>query len=267
MNLSKIKSLHVIIIGAVVAVIVGVGLFFVLIKPLKAKIKETEAKWKASAEIAAQEPAARRELDQALKEKAETEVKYSRYQASKMPDIDLSNRENALLQLWKEQCLVLGPLIEKWPRRTGVQLLTGVSVPAPPVNPNVLQTEPPTELQIGTLQVRGPFRKILDHLRSWNRFNRLVRIDMPTLVGPGPGMTSQYALTVIIFPRGVAGQQIALAGAAAGGVAGAPAVAPGGAPAMPMPPTPMPPPGGGAPSSSYPASPMSPGPVRGGPVP
>jgi len=216
MNLSKIRSLHVIIIGAVVCVIVGVGLFFVLIKPMKARISEIQSQYNASKQVADQEFSARNARDKAVEGSKKAQEDYAYFQRTKMPDVDFSSRGEGMLELWREQSIVLGPLIQKWPKRTGVRLLSALAVPAPPVNPNILQTEL-IEIPIGAVQVQGPFNKILEHLQSWNYFNRLVKIDLPNLVGPSPSMTSQYNLTVYIFPKGKPGPQIPLAGQAVAG--------------------------------------------------
>ena len=228
MNLSKIRSLHIIIIGAVVCVIVGVGLFFVLIKPMKATIAQTQAQYDASKQVADQEFSARNERDKAIEEAKKTREDYTYFQRTKMPDIDMTDRGQAMLALWREQSIALGPLLQKWPKRTGVRLRTAISVPSPPVNPNGLPAEI-IEIPIGNLEVQGDFSKILSHLKSWNYFNRLVKIDLPNLTGPSPFMVSQYSLTVYIFPKGKPGPQIPLAGQVGGTVA-----APGG-PTMTMP--------------------------------
>ena len=211
MNLSKIRSLHVIIIGSVVCVIVGVGLFFVLIKPTKAKIAQTQSQYNASKQVADQEFSARNDRDKALEEASKAQDDYNYFQRTKMPSIDFSDRGQGMVELWREQSIILGPLIQKWPSRTGVRLISAVSVPPPPVNPNALQTEL-IQIDIGDVQVQGSFKKILDHLQSWNYFNRLVKIDLPNLSGPSPTMTGQYKLTIYIFPKGKVGPPIALAG-------------------------------------------------------
>ena len=251
MNLSKIRSLHIVIIGTVVSVIVGVGLFFVLIKPMRAKIAQTQSQYDASKQVADKEFSARNERDKAVEEATKTREDYAYFQRTKMPDIDLADRGQAMLALWREQSIVLGPLLQKWPKRTGVQIRTAITVPPPPVDPNGLPAEI-IEIPIGSLEVQGSFPKILSHLKSWNYFNRLVKIDLPNLTGPSPTMVSQYNLTVYIFPKGKAGPRIPLAGQGqAGGMAagtqmrytpsaGPMPVMPGGAAAPGGPPMPMP---------------------------
>ncbi|MCX6377172.1 MAG: hypothetical protein NTU88_14265, partial [Armatimonadetes bacterium] len=63
----------------------------------------------------------------------------------------------------------------------------------------------------GGFTVVGDFTTLLSHIRSWNKFSRLVQVDVGSLTGPGPFMTLNYTVTVYIFPRGEAGQNIPMA--------------------------------------------------------
>ncbi len=259
MNLSKLRSIHVIIIGAVVCVIVGVGLFYLLIKPTLAEIAQTKQQYDASKQIADQEPQALRERDKAIEESQKAQQEYAKYQKTKMPNIDFTDRGKGMLALWKEQSVILGPLIQKWPAQSGVRLVSAIQVPAPPVNPNMIQTEI-IEIPLGAVQVTGSFDKILKSIEAWNNFNRLVRVDFPNLAGSSPNLVSQFNLTVYIFPRGKAGPQIPIAGQGtpAGGVPGMPGAMPmGGMPPMGAPPGPgAPPPPPSTPPMGGPTPPM-----------
>jgi len=119
-----------------------------------------------------------------------------------------------------------------------VELRNDISVPAAPTNPNAM-TADLLEIPLGQMTVTGTYQAILNHLRGWNKFNRLVRVDPPTLTGPSPTMTATYNLTVLIFPRGGLGPNVAIAGEATAqpGAGGAPGMMP--APGAGVPP-PMP---------------------------
>lgn len=248
----KLRQIHVIIIGVFACVAVIAGLYFTVIKnkykvlgELQSQYAAAEQKWNQKASVEAQ-------LEEAKRQNRIITSKYERYLAEKMPPISFEDRAQGMIALWKEQSQVLGPLLTSWPRKTGVQYLGGIQVPAPPVDPNSIDTSL-IKLSVGTVQVRGDFRSILSHIRSWNKFGRLVQIDPVSLTGPSPGMTAQYAVTVYIFPRGEAGPPIAMAGGGGGGagVPGAPVGAAPGAPPMAAPTAPgveapppeMPPPG------------------------
>ncbi len=129
-----------------------------------------------------------------------------------MPTISFQDRAQGMIALWKEQAEVLGPMLQSWPGKTGVQLLSGVTVPAAGTDPNAIDTSL-IQIPIGTFEVVGDFSNILEHIGSWNRFGRLVRVDPVSLSGPSPGMRGQYAVTVLIFPHGEAGPAVSMGGA------------------------------------------------------
>jgi len=228
MSGSKLRTIHVIIIGSFACVVVIVGLYFLLMKDcykeiaaLNARYQTAEQKWMQKASVEARLAAAR------ANNRIVT-VKYEKYLRAKMPPISFQDRTQGMIALWKEQGETLGPLLQSWPHKTGVELTSGVQVPAAPVDPNSIEATL-VRITIGSFSVKGDFRTILSHLRSWNRFNRLVQIDPAGLSGSSPDMTAQYAVTVYIFPRGEAGPTVAMA------VAGQPGmgVVPGAAGPMP----------------------------------
>jgi hypothetical protein len=229
MSLSKLKRLHVIIIGSVACVVCAAGLYFLLIKPLDASIAETTAQLDASRLVANQLDTSVRDLDAAKSEVIVNEAKLNRYQVSKMPNISFAERDKGMIQLWHEQSETLGPLLERWGSKHGT-LLSGMPIPAPPANPNELQPGM-IKISVGKVDVAGNFRSLLSNIRSWNQCPRLVQIDRPSLSGTSPFLKASYELTVYIFPRTDPGPQIAMAGAGA-----AAAAAPAAAPAAPAPP-------------------------------
>jgi len=119
-----------------------------------------------------------------------------------MPPYDVSDRFRAWKQISYELEAYLGPDIERWVPRTGVTLLSAVSVQAPPSSPNGI-TNVPMVIPIGggSVSVGGSFRNILAHILRWNNFNRLVLIDNLQLAGTSPYMEGTYSAKVIIFPQ------------------------------------------------------------------
>ncbi|MHB0913928.1 MAG: hypothetical protein ACYC2Y_10885, partial [Armatimonadota bacterium] len=235
-----LRTIHVIIIGTLICAVIVVGFYFLFIKKTYTTIGQRQASLDQASQVWQNKASAEADLADARANYALTKSKYDRYLAEKMPPVSFSDRAEGMIALWKEQAEVLGPMVEKWPSHTGVHLTSTISVPAAPVNPNSIDTEMIT-IPIGNISVTGDFRTVLDHVRSWNKFGRLVQVSPVNLSGPSPGMTAQYSLTVYIFPRGEAGPTVEMAGG--GGSTGA--VGPGGPPGMggPMPGGP----GGGAP--------------------
>ncbi len=236
-------------IGVLVCIIVGAGMFFLLVRPKMLQYQEVSAKLEERRAVADQIDQARADLEKAKLENLQARLDYRRYEETKMPVISFNDRTAGMIALWRERAEVLGPLVEKWPRRFGVELRNAISVPAAPTNPNAM-TADLLEIPLGQMTVTGTYQAILNHLRGWNKFNRLVRVDPPTLTGPSPTMTATYNLTVLIFPRGGLGPNVP--------IAGEPSAQPdGAAPGM------MPPPGPGAPMPM----PGGPGPLEGPPPP
>lgn len=219
---SKLKTIHVAIIGIFACLVVIVGLYFLVItkaneriKGLQDRLQKAQAEWDLKASVEAQLQAAKQQYRM-------VNVKYEKYLDEKMPPISFQDRAQGMIALWKEQAETLGPMVASWPARTGVQLMSGVRVPAAPVDPNAISTNL-IVVPLGGFQVRGDFRTVLSHIRSWNKFNRLVMISPVSLRGPSPGMTAEYGVTVFIFPRGEAGSSVPMVGSSTGGApAGAP---------------------------------------------
>lgn len=208
---SKLKALHVIIIGTVACVLVVAGLYFFIIKKQYVQLTALNGQYQTLSQEYAKLPSVKMRLERARENNRIVMVKYDKYLREKMPPLSFQDRAQGMIALWKEQSEVLGPLLQSWPDKTGVRLTSGVQVPAAPVDPNAIDPTLIT-IPVGTFTVRGDFTSILSHLRSWNKFNRLVKIDVGRLTGPSPGMTAEYTVTVFIFPRGEAGQNVAMAG-------------------------------------------------------
>lgn len=218
---SKLKSLHVVIIGSFACALVIGGLYFLIIKKQYQQIGQLNSEYQTLSQDYARKAQAEARLETAKQQNRIVMAKYDKYLREKMPPITFQDRAQGMIALWKEQSEMLGPVLQSWPAKTGVTLTSAVQVPAAPANPNSIDPTLIT-IPIGTFSVRGDFTSIMSHLRSWNKLNRLVKIDVGRLVGPSPGMQADYTVTVFIFPRGEAGPNIAMAGGGtgAGGIPG-----------------------------------------------
>lgn len=257
--MGKLTKVQVIIIGVLVNIIVVAGAVFGLLKPRYENYQQTMARLEEVRATADDLENARADKERAIKERIEAEIRYREYEVAKMPAISFTDRTIGMIGMWREQSEVLGPMVEQWPRRFGVELLNNISVPAASSNPNDASFQAsPIRLDLGTMQVRGDYRSLLRHFAGWNQFGRLVEIGPPSFSGTSPNLTVSYTLAVIIYPRGEPGPQVAIAGAAAdaqggagamggmGGMPPAPGAMPPGPGAGPMPPGAMSPVPGGA---------------------
>jgi hypothetical protein len=215
MSFSKLKRLHVMILGALLCVITGVGFFFLLISPVMREKAQTQAEYEASKAIADQLPMATQDFNAAKQEVSAAEGQFAAYEQSKMPNLSFAQRDQGMIDLWREQVEVLGPLLIRSASRGGVRLESQISISAPPTNPNEVPTDL-IKIPIGKVTVVGDFASILRNLRAWNSCPRLVQIDKPSISGASPYLTADYDVTVYIFPKGAAGPQIQMAGASTG---------------------------------------------------
>ena len=225
--MSKLRKIHVIIIGCAACALVVAGLFFLVVKPANERIAGVETKLQAATEIANRLPSDQRKLIEVKDEYNKQLTDYSKFMRAKMPAITFADRPQGMIALWKEQAEVLGPMIERWPAKTGVRLVSDVKVPAAPTDPNAINTTL-VQLNVGTFEVRGDFYTILNHVRKWNNFNRLVQLSPIGISGTSPNMTAQYNVTVFLVPSGEAGPvfQMGSGAAVASNTSSSPAAGP-----------------------------------------
>jgi hypothetical protein len=250
--MSKLRKIHVIIIGVLVCVIAAVGMYFVLIKKATEARDATKADCESKISQGGTPQNVQFQKDDVVKanmEVAEARVNFDRYMREKMPNISLEDRKAGMLALWHEQSEVLGPLLIHWIQGSGVRLASSIAIQAPPADPNSINYDDvtPIRIDIGRVKVEGDFAQLMKHIRMWNSCNRLVLIDQPTLSGQSPNLACEYNLSVFIFPRTRSGPTIEMAGSGAAGGMGGPGMpmpgmaGPGG---IPTPGTGLPPPSG-----------------------
>lgn len=222
--MSKLKSLHIVIIGSVLCVLVGVGAYFLMVKNIQKEIAGLQTRLDAASQVVNTRPQVEARLAQARINNQKLQVALEKYMRAKMPPISFADRTQGMIALWKEEAETLGPMLSAWPAKSGVIFGGGVSLPSAPVDPNAVETSLIT-LPVGTFSVSGDFETLMNHVRSWNNFNRLVKIDVKQLSGGGEGglLTLTYDATVYIIPRGEAGQNVQMASGQAGAGGASPA--------------------------------------------
>lgn len=203
MKFNRLNPIVVAVVGAILCLLSGVGIYALLIQNTNASIASAQARIDAAGDVG--EPAqaaAQRDLAAAKVQVTSIELNWRKKQDSLMPPYDVSDRFRAWKQISYELEAYLGPDIERWVPRTGVTLLSAVSIQAPPPNPNAI-TNAPLIIPIGgsSMSVGGSFRGILSHILRWNDFNRLVLINNLQLAGTSPYMEGTYSASVIIFPQ------------------------------------------------------------------
>jgi len=218
MSLSKLKRIHVVIIGSVLCVIAATAIFFLLIKPKQEAYKAAEARYNAAKDLGNQaaEDKAIRDLNQAILEANVVKQAFDAQMKRRMPDLSFARRDIGMLALWNEQIKTLGPLLESFARDQRVSILSAnFSLPPPPVNPNdPVFDQDVLVFPVGSVQAMGNFKDLMNNIRRWNNCRRLVMVGPPQLQGESPRLVVSYTVTCYIFPAAKGGPQIPIAGAA-----------------------------------------------------
>jgi hypothetical protein len=279
MNSNKFTQLHVYIIGGVLMLLVGVGLFFTLIKPVEDENKSLEASIQGTEGTQVpidskpftptdpwetQKKGAEEKLQEATQRQkrkaAELAVIENRKQLPSARQIDIGDGSQAHLLNYTMPRWVTLPqyvvqMMNSYARSTAAKhhitsLKTTFKAPAPAVDPTLI----PKQIiawDLGPIEVTGNFNDVMRWAEDWNNAPLLVAVDglKCSVAGRGGKITATGNLTVYVFPTGKAVTNPAAApGAAPGG-------APGGAGGYPGAPG-----GGGAPSGPYPGGGGAPGP-------
>lgn len=220
MKFSSLKRLHVIIIGVVICLIAGAGMFYLVIKPANEKYAQVEAAYIAAAQTGTAENVQRSliELQQTQVNAIRTNNEFKIQMNKRMPNLSFARRDIGMTALWDEQIFTLGPLIESFARGDKNVTVTpyNVTVSAPPVDPNspVFDLDV-LEFKFPALSVRGNFSNLMKNVTRWNNCSRLVMVDPVSLSGNSPDLTASYSITCYIFPKEKGGDRITMAGGAA----------------------------------------------------
>jgi hypothetical protein len=228
MNANKITQLHVYLIGAVVMLIVGVGLYFLMLKPLydsnaalDAEVQSLEAQTVTVDGQAVrwnEEPKAQAAVAVATQRQQTKRARLAKLEKSKdLPPqarIDLgSGTDREVLQRTMGRWLALPERVVRMMEgfayrqggRHGVLVATEFAAPAPTTVPGQI----PRDIiawNLGPMSATGSFPRVMRWAQSWNNAPLLVSVDglKCSLAGRGGTVTATATLTVFIFPKGQA---------------------------------------------------------------
>lgn len=217
MSLSKLRKIHVIIIGSFLIVATGVAMFFLLIKPQREAFAAAEDRYNKAAVLGNQaaEDKAIRDLNDAIMKVGIAQQTLDMHMKKRMPDLSFARRDIGMIALWNEQIKTLGPLLESFARDKNVRVTqVNFALPAPPSNPNSdVFDKDALAFSLGSVTARGDFKGLMNNIRRWNNCSRLVMVGPPELSGNSPDLSVTYSLTCFIFPVAKGGAPIPMAGA------------------------------------------------------
>lgn len=283
MNSNKFTQVHVYIIGAVLMIIVGVGMYFALLKPLYDENTQTQASVQGTEATnvtvdghsfnISQAAAAKTALEAAQKRKEQKTQRLqtltSKFDLPKPERIDLGDTgsDQEILQKtlanWFNLPRRVVPKMEAFARAQGekhkVRVTTEFKAPAPAADPKSV----PRDIiawNLGTMTMNGKFTDVMQWARSWNSAPLLVAVDgLKCSIADAKGKVDATAtLTVYIFPSGKAATIPGASAGATGGGGGMPGMLPPGGPGMSPPGAP----GMSPPGMAPPGAPNAPGPPR-----
>lgn len=242
MNFSKLKQIHVVIIGAFLCIAAGAALFFLMIKPKQEELAKTTADYVAANAIAVTEPAATKKVIDAKNKLEMTQQNLNMEMSRRMPDLRFEQRMQGMMALWREYNQNMRPILNSYVQSAHrVNAMAAFSYPTPPYSPNdsIFENDM-ISINLGNVTAVGDFRSLMDSIRNWNNCRRLIMVDQPALAGNSPNLAMTYKVTCFIFPlsKATPDSKVKMAGEAGTGASGAP-----GAPGAPPPMMPGPGPG------------------------
>jgi type II secretory pathway component PulM len=253
---NKFGQAHVYIIGVVVMLIVGGGLFWFLIRPIQENTKKANQELTAEKAKSVQVDGASFTNAQLAAAKTKLTEQDERYKDSKATlDTEVRRKQlppNEQLVVHKERVSLIGDSLPRWfnlPKNVvtrmeafskrlaakhGVEVQTQFSGPAPATTPNAIERTL-VAWPLGPMRVTGEFKKVMAWARGWNDAPLLSVVEpLPlSLAGRGGKVTSTVNLTVFVFPTGNGiVEPVAGAGSSAGAFGGGGAFGGAGDPSM-----------------------------------
>ena len=217
MGLSKLTSGHVTIVGAVLAILIGVGFWFLGPYKTQDNLKQLTTRESDADQKLLKEAANKKDKARAQQEVAEVKAQFASFDRGKMPQppIDLTKptdetaMTNAMIRLWHqpyELCTMADRFAKAQAKRSHVTLLSPpFTLPGQTTDPAAIPTGIIT-FPIGAIQVMGTFKNVNDYGRAWNQFKRVVAVDGFALT-PGPNTSGTQTVigagtvTIYVFPH------------------------------------------------------------------
>ena len=235
MSRPKLTWVHASIIGVVVAMIVGGGLFFGFIKPANSEVEDLKTELSNVEGQVAQVANAEADRDAAIVENEQGRAELSRALRTKSPsasvnvnlgDLSTDARRRALKNFWRLPGYV-APTMEKFARDSGrrlkVEVSTSFSIAAPSTDPAAI---PGLIIawNLGTMEVTGKFLDVVRWVEGFNRAPLLSTVENLQLeLADGEGrVNATCSLSTFVFPRLDPGVEITVSsgGGGGGGMAG-----------------------------------------------
>ncbi|HEY3397107.1 MAG TPA: hypothetical protein VGM19_05540 [Armatimonadota bacterium] len=227
----KIPPYVTIIIGVVLILGVSAAFFFLMVKPKSEELKKAEDQYATDKTKADTLPATQAKYNEALAAWMFAQADLEQLMGARSTPISFYAPIPAMIALWQEYRVTLPQAIERFVKSTGVEIVSGASIPAPPSTPPA----PPASGYMAepeggvTLTVKGTLQQIERLYRSIGRFDRVMTIGGLSLTGEGTVLTASIPMKFYLLvevPPGAAAAAAPAAGPAPPGPPGPSATAP-----------------------------------------
>lgn len=220
--MSKLTLLHINIIGIVVALIVGAGLYFTIITGALDAQKKADSELAAVRTRAEKLPAATRALETAQKDKAQAEAEWAQYERQYMPVIGYTdNTLTTWLKVfvpnkgrsWPERFIrTIRQHMAAERKRNGIvwENPGALVLPSYGPDPNTIQVAAqgqgfgPVLTYTYQMSVRArTLDKLMQHIRSWSSLAQagVPVVDGLQIAGNSPNLSATYNVTFTIIVR------------------------------------------------------------------
>jgi antitoxin (DNA-binding transcriptional repressor) of toxin-antitoxin stability system len=222
---AKITQVHVYIIGGVLMLIVGLGLYFALMKPLldenaslTSAVQGLEAQSVSvdgKSFTIAQHDQAQAQLVAAQQRRDKNEARLKSLESKKQlrpgDQIRILESQDELMRVTMARWLQLPRIVvtmmedhaQKLAKKHNVTVQTAFAAPASVPNPNAIPKDI-IAYQLGGMSVRGDFTRVMNWVKDWNNAPLLVSVDglKCQLAGAKGEVSATCALTAFVFPTG-----------------------------------------------------------------
>lgn len=234
--MGKIPPIVTVVIGVVLILGLSAACLFTLIKPRTEELKAAQEAFAQAEQKANTLEKVRQENAQAVRDWLKAQADLEKLMAMRSTPVSFYEPITAWVALWQEYRVTLPRAVERFIEASGVRIVSGTSVPAPPGAPPPPPSNGYMRIPESTVQVvvQGTLAQIERLYRSIGKFQRIMTISGLNLSSTGNGdlITATIPMDFYLLVEVPPG---AAAAPAAAGPMGGPAPGPQAAPPPPGP--------------------------------
>lgn len=187
--MGKIPPIVTVVIGVVLIIGLSVACIFTLIKPRAEELKAAQEELAKAEQEASKLERVRAENAQAVRDWLKAQADLEKLMAMRSTPISFYEPITAWVALWQEYRVTLPRAIERFIKASGLRIVSGTSIPAPPGAPPPPPSNGYMRIPESTVQVvvQGTLAQIERFYRTIGKFQRIVTISGLNLSSTGNG--------------------------------------------------------------------------------